>query len=142
VTRTRAALGETTYDRLVSEGATLRFEDAVALALAGEAEPKRGPMPARTAPGRLVPRLTTRESEVARLVARGLTDRQIADQLVVTRRTAEGHVQRALRKLGFTSRRQLAGWVIEQQASLRFVTIREDGKVCPHGNRTFLGGMA
>jgi non-specific serine/threonine protein kinase len=54
---------------------------------------------------------------VARLVAAGLTDRQIAEQLVLATRTAEGHVQRALRKLGFTSREQLAGWVVEHETT-------------------------
>ena len=117
VADTRAALGEATYDRLVSEGAALRFEDAVALALGGEAEPERGAVRTQDARGRLVSRLTRRESEVARLVAQGLTDRQIAEQLVLARRTAEGHVQRALQKLGFTSRQQLAGWVVEQQVA-------------------------
>jgi DNA-binding NarL/FixJ family response regulator len=59
--------------------------------------------------------LTRREAEVAHLVAEGLTDREIAERLVLAQRTAEGHVQRALRKLGFTSRSQLAGWVAEQR---------------------------
>jgi predicted ATPase/DNA-binding CsgD family transcriptional regulator len=117
VAHTRAALRESTYDRLVSEGATLRFEDAVALALGSEGGPEGARVPTPAAPGRQVPRLTRRESEVARLVAQGLTDRQIAEQLVLARRTAEGHVQRALQKLGFTSRQQLAGWVVEQQIS-------------------------
>ena len=117
VAQTRAALGEPTYDRLVSEGATLRFDDAVAFALGSGAEPERGPVPAQATSDRQVPRLTRRESEVARLVAQGLTDRQIAEQLVLARRTAEGHVQRAMRKLGFTSRQQLAGWVVEQRVS-------------------------
>ena len=73
--------------------------------------------PPHAVPGLGMSRLTRRESEVARLVAQGLTDGQIAERLVLARRTAEGHVQRALRKLGFTSRRQLAGWVVEHQAS-------------------------
>ena len=115
VAHTRGALGKPTYDRLVSEGATLRFEDAVAIALGSEADLERGPVLVQATSGRQVPRLTRREWEVARLVAQGLSDRQIADQLVLARRTAEGHVQRALRKLGFTSRQQLAGWVVEQQ---------------------------
>ncbi|MFL6133648.1 MAG: response regulator transcription factor, partial [Nocardioidaceae bacterium] len=117
VAGTRAALGESTYDRVVSEGARLRFEDAVAVALGSEGEPERGPAPAHANPDQPVPRLTRRESEVARLVAQGLTDRQIAERLVLTRRTAEGHVQQALRKLGFTSRQQLAGWVVEHEVS-------------------------
>jgi predicted ATPase/DNA-binding CsgD family transcriptional regulator len=117
VAHTREALGEPTYDRLVSEGAGLRFEEAVALALGSEDAPEPGQVPAQAGLGRQLQRLTRRESEVASLVAQGLTDRQIAEQLVLARRTAEGHVQRALRKLGFTSRQQLAGWVVEQRLS-------------------------
>ena len=116
VARTRAALGDADYDRLVSEGAALRFEDAVALGLGGRGGSGSSAVPADGAPSRQQQRLTRRESEVARLVAEGLTDREIAERLVLARRTAEGHVQGALRKLGFTSRQQLAGWV-EQQVS-------------------------
>ena len=54
--------------------------------------------------------LTEREIEVARLVALGLTNRDIADRLVISERTAEGHVQRILDKLGFRSRSQIAAW--------------------------------
>ncbi|HYW86907.1 MAG TPA: LuxR C-terminal-related transcriptional regulator [Chloroflexota bacterium] len=46
--------------------------------------------------------LTTREREVARLVARGLTNRQIAEALVVTEKTAANHVQHVLDKLEVT----------------------------------------
>jgi DNA-binding CsgD family transcriptional regulator len=54
--------------------------------------------------------LTEREQEVARLVAKGLTNKEIADRLVISERTAEGHVQRILDKLGFRSRAQIAAW--------------------------------
>lgn len=54
--------------------------------------------------------LTERELEVARFVAAGLTNRDIADRLVISERTAEGHVQRILDKLGFRSRSQIAAW--------------------------------
>ena len=54
--------------------------------------------------------LTSRESEVATLVAEGLTNRQIADRLVISERTAQNHVQHILTKLGFTSRSQIAAW--------------------------------
>ena len=57
--------------------------------------------------------LTLREREVAALIARGLTNRDIASQLVVTARTAETHVQNILNKLGFTSRSQIAAWAVE-----------------------------
>jgi non-specific serine/threonine protein kinase len=117
VASTRAALGQLTYDARRSEGAALRFEDAVALALGGPAGRGSGAVPFHASSTPQVPRLTRRESEVARLVAEGLTDREIAQRLVLATRTAEGHVQRALRKLGFTSRQQLAGWVVEHQAT-------------------------
>lgn len=54
--------------------------------------------------------LTSRELEVATLVAEGLTNRQIADRLVISERTAQNHVQHILTKLGFASRSQIAAW--------------------------------
>lgn len=57
--------------------------------------------------------LSARELEVARLVARGLSNRAIADELVVSVRTVETHVANAMSKLGHTSRSQLAAWVVE-----------------------------
>jgi DNA-binding NarL/FixJ family response regulator len=56
-------------------------------------------------------RLTARELEVAELIARGLTNRQIAGELVITPWTAASHVVHILRKLGFRSRAQVADWV-------------------------------
>jgi DNA-binding CsgD family transcriptional regulator len=55
--------------------------------------------------------LSPREHEVALLVTRGLTNRQIAEQLVVTEATAAKHVENILNKLGFSSRAQIAGWM-------------------------------
>ena len=52
---------------------------------------------------------------MARLVARGRSNKEIAAQLVVSQRTAEGHMQRILTKLGFTSRTQVAAWVAASQ---------------------------
>jgi predicted ATPase/DNA-binding CsgD family transcriptional regulator len=105
--RTREALGEPAYGEALAEGAALRFDDAVALALG-----RRTPAP--PSPGRPgdEARLTPREREIAALVAEGLTDREIAERLVVARRTAEGHVSHILGKLNLTSREQLAVWVL------------------------------
>ncbi|MEU6141606.1 AAA family ATPase [Streptomyces sp. NPDC047081] len=54
--------------------------------------------------------LTPREEEVAALVMEGLSNRQIADRLVLSERTAENHVTHILTKLGFDSRAQIAAW--------------------------------
>jgi len=55
--------------------------------------------------------LTPRELQVARLVAGGRSNKEVAAQLVISQRTAEGHVERILTKLGFTSRAQVAAWI-------------------------------
>jgi predicted ATPase/DNA-binding CsgD family transcriptional regulator len=60
--------------------------------------------------------LTPRELQVARLVKAGLTDREIAERLFITRRTAEWHVKQILNKLGFNSRSQVAAWVAHDEA--------------------------
>jgi DNA-binding NarL/FixJ family response regulator len=58
--------------------------------------------------------LTPRERQIAELVARGLTNRQIADVLHLAERTAENHVQHILTKLGFQNRSQIAAWAARQ----------------------------
>ncbi|MFD2422382.1 ATP-binding protein [Amycolatopsis pigmentata] len=54
--------------------------------------------------------LTPRERQVAELVTQGMSNRKIAESLVVSPRTVEGHVEHILAKLGFTSRAQIAAW--------------------------------
>ncbi|MDN5932864.1 MAG: response regulator transcription factor [Pseudonocardia sp.] len=60
------------------------------------------------------PLLTERETEVLRLVAKGLTARQIGERLVVSHRTVESHVQNTLRKLQLHNRVQLVRYAIDQ----------------------------
>ncbi|MDP4506313.1 MULTISPECIES: response regulator [unclassified Nonomuraea] len=60
------------------------------------------------------PRLTDRETEVLRLVAKGLSYRQIADRLVLSHRTVQNHVQNTLRKLQLHNRVELVRYAIEQ----------------------------
>ncbi len=55
--------------------------------------------------------LTRREREVANLVAEGMTNRQIAERLYISERTAQTHVQHILTKLGFSARSQIAAWI-------------------------------
>ena len=110
--RVLAALGRRRFEAAEARGAALAYEAAVAYALEAE-PPGSGEAPGGRA-ARLGP-LTPRESDVARLVARGLTDREIAGALWVARRTAESHVGRILTKLGFGSRRQITAWVRDQE---------------------------
>jgi DNA-binding NarL/FixJ family response regulator len=60
------------------------------------------------------PRLTERETEVLRLVAKGLSYKQIAERLVISHRTVQNHVQNTLRKLQMHNRVQLVRYAIEQ----------------------------
>ncbi|GGS86941.1 response regulator [Nonomuraea spiralis] len=60
------------------------------------------------------PRLTERETEVLRLVAKGLTYRQVADRLVLSHRTVQNHVQNTLSKLQLHNRVELVRYAIEQ----------------------------
>lgn len=106
---TRTALGDRVFDRVLKEGMALGFDEAVTLALG-----RRTPAAPGDSTGDGV-RLTRREREIAALVAEGLTDREIAERLVMARRTAEGHVARILGKLSLTSRTQVAAWMAAQQ---------------------------
>ena len=59
--------------------------------------------------------LTSREEEVAALVARGLSNRQIASELHLSERTIEHHVSKILRKLHLASRTEIAAWATQQR---------------------------
>jgi non-specific serine/threonine protein kinase len=95
--------------RLVAEGRQLSPEEAVRLTLANEPDDA-----ARPGPQGSRPTLTRRETEVAALAARGLTNRDIAAQLFLSVRTVEVHVDHILTKLGFRTRTQLAAWAYEE----------------------------
>ena len=61
------------------------------------------------------PQLTPREREVAELVAQGLTNREIAERLFLSERTAQNHVQHILTKLDLSNRSQIAAWVTSRR---------------------------
>lgn len=67
-------------------------------------------------PRRTGPRLSRREREVALLLTRGLTNRQIAEELVLSEHTIDTHVHNILRKLRLRSRAQIAVWAAEQRS--------------------------
>ena len=97
---TRRTLGQPAFETAYREGSSLDLDAAVAYALGEEATTTK---PAAE--------LTRRERQVADLVAEGLTNRAIATRLVISTRTADGHVEHILTKLGFTSRAKIAAWV-------------------------------
>ena len=103
----RNALGDQRFTAAYHHGAQLSQQEAIRYAL-GEAT--------KTAPSQATDPspLTRRERQVAALVARGLSDKEIAAELIVASRTAESHVAHILTKLGFTSRTQIAAWVMRQ----------------------------
>lgn len=95
-----------------ANGRALSLVQAVAYALACGDAP--GARPAVSAPGASMPGiLTPREREVAALVAAGLTNRQIAEALVISEGTARIHVEHILDKLDFHSRAQIAAWAVQ-----------------------------
>jgi DNA-binding CsgD family transcriptional regulator len=72
--------------------------------------PAEAPAAARSPTRPARSQLTAREREVAALVASGLSNKEIAEKLVISERTAEGHVEHILGKLELRSRSQIASW--------------------------------
>lgn len=91
--------------QVMTEGRRMSLAEAVSYALADEPEEAWRSGPRRT--------LTRRELEVAVLVAQGRTNRGVADQLHLSVRTVDTHVDHILTKLGFSTRTQLVAWAYE-----------------------------
>ena len=79
--------------------------------LAGRATALRETLRAGTRQARL---LTPREMEIAKMVAEGLTSREVAEAMHISSRTADNHVQHILDKLDLRSRSQIAAWVVRE----------------------------
>jgi predicted ATPase/DNA-binding CsgD family transcriptional regulator len=111
------ALGQVVFRAALAEGRQLPLQAAVELSLApAECTPSCSSNRSENQLVRCVAaRLTTREVEVARLISKGLSNREIADELVIAERTAEAHVTHLLSKLGLRSRAQIAVWAVEQR---------------------------
>ena len=84
----------------------MAFDDAIAYARAS-------PTSTTTATADRDP-LTPREQEVAALIAQGLSNRQVAESLVITERTVAAHVGHILDKLSFGSRTQIGVWAAQR----------------------------
>jgi predicted ATPase/DNA-binding CsgD family transcriptional regulator len=102
-------LGGRAYEAARKQGARMRQDDVIAYALREKAAADAAPSSAAG------PQLTRREQEVAGLVAAGLSNKDIASRLVISQRTAEGHIDHILTKLGFNSRAKIAAWAAERR---------------------------
>ena len=112
----RFRLGETTWEEALAEGRAMALEEVAEYALSKEADQpvaKIGQDP--SVQDEPTDDLTRREQEIALLVARGLTNRQISRELSISERTAGNHVAKILKKLGLRSRTQIASWATETQ---------------------------
>ncbi len=99
VAATREALGDTDFDAAWAEGAAMSTEEAIAYARRGRGERKR--------PASGWESLTPTESDVVRLAAEGLGNKEIAERLFISPRTVQTHLTHVYAKLGLTSRIQL-----------------------------------
>jgi len=106
----RAGLGEKTFTALFDRGTALTQDEAVADALPDKTARTHAAAASAVGQPESSP-LTRREQQVAALIAEGLTNKQIAARLVISQRTAEGHVEHIMTKLGFTSRAQIAAMI-------------------------------
>jgi non-specific serine/threonine protein kinase len=106
------ALGEKGFEVAFEHGRNLPLNEAIAYAI-GERPDRSGPLPHRTFETQADPMstLTRREREVAALLARGLSNKEIAEHLFLSPRTVEGHVDNLLKKLACTSRAQVAALI-------------------------------
>jgi DNA-binding CsgD family transcriptional regulator len=107
------ALARTTLEELASTLPDHDLRDTFLRQASAHLPPLRHPSP-RRAVRQAFGGLTEREREVAVLIAQGKSSHAIADELVVSERTIEKHVERIMSRLGFTSRVQIAAWVLEK----------------------------
>ena len=109
IDRVRSMSEGRVFEAAWSRGLGLTLDEAVDFATAASDEvPATPPAPRGSA-------LTPRELEIADLVALGLSNREIAERLVISAGTARIHVERILGKLGRTSRVQIATWVLDER---------------------------
>jgi DNA-binding NarL/FixJ family response regulator len=101
-----AALGATRFEADFEAGRGLDRDTALGLAL-GKPAHIAAAAPADADAGLLA----KRETDVARLIADGLTNKQIGTRLFISERTVDSHVRSILNKLGINSRAQIAAWM-------------------------------
>jgi non-specific serine/threonine protein kinase len=108
----RDQLDEVTWETAWAEGRAMTLEKAIEHALSEEKSAAPAVPPQNATPIKL----TRREREVAALVARGLSSRQVSSALMVSERTVDNHVANILKKLGIHSRDEIGDWLEEQRS--------------------------
>ena len=99
--RARVEVGSVQADRFGVEGSRLSSDELMDEALCEADHRRSGP-------------LSSRELEVADLVAGGLTNREIAERLIISPRTVESHVEHIKAKLGFARRARIVAWALDR----------------------------
>jgi non-specific serine/threonine protein kinase len=117
VSAVRSRLDGVIFSSAWAEGTAMNIRQAVEYALSGEEAAPPVSLTALQQPSTAAQlfALTRREQEVAVLVARGFTNRQIASDLSISEHTVANHVAKILHKLELDSRSQLTAWVIERR---------------------------
>ncbi|MGI5460900.1 LuxR C-terminal-related transcriptional regulator [Streptomyces sp. CA-249302] len=110
------ALGHAAYEQALAVGGR---HDRPCLAVTYALDPARDEQPGNqdTTASALPGPLTRRERQVAELVARGMSNRKIAAEFVVSPRTIDFHVENIRAKLGVGNRAQVAAWWVAQESS-------------------------
>jgi predicted ATPase/DNA-binding CsgD family transcriptional regulator len=117
-------LGQDAIQSAWEAGRAMSIEHALELALAATETPPTQPDQPPDDSRQRGTELSPREREVAALLADGLTNRQIAERLVVTQRTVASHIEHILEKLGFASRHQAGVWAAEHGLQADIATER------------------
>jgi non-specific serine/threonine protein kinase len=102
----QADVGSATAEHLAHEGSRLSFDELVDEAFRVSDDSRNGP-------------LSSHELEIADLVARVLTNRELAEQLIISTRTVDSHVDHIKAKLGFGRRARIVAWALERESHNR-----------------------
>ena len=111
---TRSQLSEEAWEAAFTEGRAMGFEETVEYALSEEERPSSlVTTPEQISSTAHTPALTRRERQVASLVAHGLTNHQIASELMLSEHTVHHHVTNVLKKLNLRSREQVVTHLVD-----------------------------